>query len=77
MGVKPRSLQRWLIAEKTRFVDLVDAVREELARRLLREASLSIGEIAFELHYSDESAFVRAFRRWTGQTPGAFRGAIL
>ena len=40
---------------------------------LLQDRSLSVGDIAFFLQYSEAAAFHRAFRRWTGQAPGDFR----
>lgn len=75
LGTSVRSLQRRLKEEGTSFDELLQSVREELARNLLRDVRRSISEVAFALHYQEPSAFVRAFRRWTGQTPGAFRGA--
>ena len=68
-----RALQRRLQAERTSFQALLDSVREDIARTRLREPGTTIGDLAFELQYSDESTFVRAFKRWTGMTPGAFR----
>jgi len=40
---------------------------------LLQDRSLSIGDVAFFLQYSELAAFNRSFRRWSGQTPRAFR----
>ena len=68
-----RALQRRLQAERTSFQALLESVREDIARTRLREPGTTIGDLAFELQYSDESTFVRAFKRWTGMTPGAFR----
>jgi AraC-like DNA-binding protein len=52
---------------------LLTEVRHELAVRLLIERRLAIGEIAFLLGFSEVSAFHRAFRRWTGHAPHAYR----
>ena len=74
LGMSGRTLQRRLAAEDTSFQALVDEARRRLALRLLRgggDASLS--EVTYMTGFSDQSAFTRAFRRWTGQTPGAFR----
>ena len=47
--------------------------REQLARQYLGDPGLALAEIGLLLGYSEQSAFTRAFRRWTGQTPQAFR----
>ena len=56
------------------FRALHDAVRAELASVYMGDAALSLAEIAFLLGYSDQSAFSRAYRRWTGRAPTAARG---
>jgi AraC-like DNA-binding protein len=68
-----RTFQRRLGDEGTNFQNLVDAVREELARRHMAEQKLSLGEIAYLLGYAEHSAFLRAFKRWTGVTPQRYR----
>lgn len=68
LGLTARSLQRRLKDEATSFQDVREQVRRELAQRYL-EANLSISEISFLLGFSEPSAFFRAFKRWTGQTP--------
>ena len=73
LGMTTRTLQRRLAAEESRFADLVDAVRRESALRALDEGTHSLAEVAFLVGFSDQSAFQRAFRRWTGSPPGAFR----
>ena len=55
--------------EGTTFARLVDDVRRRRAVSMVRDRSLSLGEIAFLLGFSEASAFHRAFRRWTGGTP--------
>ncbi len=71
MGV--RSLQGHLKAEGVGYQQLLDEVRRELAVRHLREPHLSTTDIAYLLGFAEPSVFVRSFKRWTGQTPGAFR----
>lgn len=73
LGLSVRSLQRRLQLEGTSFAALVDEVRAGLARDYLRDRRLGIGEVAHRLGFSEPSAFSRAFRRWTGQSPRAFR----
>jgi AraC-like DNA-binding protein len=69
------TLRRRLDQEGTTFSDIVDEIRKELAERYLREPSMAISEVAFLLGFSSESAFHRAFRRWTGVAPSQFRSS--
>lgn len=73
LGFHPRALERKLTAEKARFEDLKDSVREAVSRELLSHTQLPSSDIAATVGYATPSAFVRAFRRWTGQSPGAWR----
>ncbi len=73
LGTSRRTLSRRLAEDGTSFREILDEVRSELSRTLLQDSSLSIGDIAFFLHYSEPAVFHRSFRRWTGQTPMAFR----
>lgn len=75
LGLSVRTLGRRLRAEGAWFRGILDAVRGERATALLRDPSIGIGEIAFLLGYSEPTAFHRSFKRWTGQTPLAFRRA--
>jgi AraC-like DNA-binding protein len=68
-----RTLQLKLKETGHTYQQLLDAVRSDLAQRHLREPHLSITDVAFLLGYSEPSVFVRSFKKWTGQTPGAFR----
>lgn len=68
-----RSLHRMLTTDGTNFKKLLDDVRFEVARQLLTGTDMSAAELAVALGYSDASAFNRAFRRWTGSPPGAWR----
>ena len=73
LAVSRRTLTRRLAEERASFRHILDEVRRDFARALLQDRSLSIGDIAFFLQYSEPAAFHRSFRRWTGQTPQAFR----
>jgi AraC-like DNA-binding protein len=73
LRVSSRTLKRKLRAEGQAFSDLLDALALEQARELLKQQALSIEQVAERLGYSDVSNFGRAFRRWTGLTPAAFR----
>jgi AraC-like DNA-binding protein len=72
LAVSARSLQRSLRAEGTSYQVLLDNVRRELAVRHLAVRGTSAAEVAFLTGFSEPSAFSRAFRRWTGLTPGAY-----
>lgn len=72
LGTSVRTLQRRLEQRGAVFKDLVSETRLELAQRYLA-GDTSLTEIAFLLGYSVLSAFDRAFRRWTGETPRAAR----
>ena len=75
VGTSERTLQRRLGEDGRSFRDVVDEVREKLARTYLNELGLSLGEVAYRLGYAEVSAFLRAFKRWTGLTPSQFRAA--
>jgi len=75
LATSPRTLQRRLRDEGTTFDGVSREVRAGLAREYLGDRGLSIGEVAYLLGFSEPSAFTRAFRRWTGQSPRAFREA--
>lgn len=68
-----RSLQRRLRDEDTSFKDLLSETQKELAMQYMRDTSRSIGEITYLLGFSEPSNFTRAFKRWTGKSPGEFR----
>jgi AraC-like DNA-binding protein len=68
-----RTLNRRLGAFGTSYRKLVDEGRFAIARELLEGTALDVGGIAGALGYADASAFTRAFRRWSGTTPAAWR----
>jgi len=73
VAMSTRTVQRRLEALGTSYQSLVDDVRAEQARSLLRDPARSIVDVAFELGYADLRSFYRAFRRWTGATPADWR----
>jgi AraC-like DNA-binding protein len=73
MHLSARTLKRRLAAQGVTFSTLLDSHRREKALLLLRSHRLSIDEISDRLGYSTVPNFIRAFRRWTGKTPGAYR----
>lgn len=68
-----RSLQRRLKNERTSYKQLLDETRRELAAHYMAESHVSINEITYLLGFSEPSNFSRAFRRWTGKSPSAYR----
>ncbi|SDR64279.1 Helix-turn-helix domain-containing protein [Rhizobiales bacterium GAS113] len=75
--LEPRTLARRLEGEAIKFRALVDDARYEVARHLLADTSLAMTQVAEMLDYSEASAFTRAFRRWSGKTPIAWRAERL
>lgn len=73
LHMSPRTLKRHLATQGATFSDLLDEVRREKAFLLLRNRLLNVGQVADRLGYTDVANFTRAFRRWTGMTPSAYR----
>jgi len=77
MRMSERTLQRRLGEHDTSYREVLAEVRQQLAGRYLKEGQRSLNEISTMLGYSDQSAFCRAFRRWTGVAPGVYRGQLV
>ncbi len=73
LNLSPRTLDRHLTMEQTRFRDLYHAVRHERARALLETGQLTITQVAYELGYSDLANFTRAFRKQQGLSPLSYQ----
>ena len=73
LAVSTRSLQRRLREEDTSFAQVVDTLRQDKAKLLLKDPNLPIYEVGYLLGYSDPSTFHRAFRRWLDTSPSQFR----
>jgi AraC-like DNA-binding protein len=73
LGTSARTLQRRLGTEGTTFAAAVDEVRRERARAYLGAPDVSMAEVSWLLGFGEQSAFGRAFRRWTGETPTRWR----
>jgi AraC-like DNA-binding protein len=68
-----RTLQRKLAEADLTFQKLVDDTRRDLAMRHLEDPTHSITDVTFLLGFSQQSAFTRAFKRWTGMSPSEYR----
>lgn len=72
-GLSERTLARRLQQCGTTYADLIDDVRRELALQKVSGTTLPLKDIAHDLGFAELSPFYRAFQRWTGMTPAAWR----
>ena len=73
LGMSTRTLQRRLGDVGLTYVSVVAQARADMARQMLGDPALKIGDVARAVGYSDAGHFTRAFLRWTGVTPREFR----
>jgi len=73
LGLSRQTLYRRLKAEGTSFEGLLDELRRRMAMEYLGGGRASVNETAYLVGFSEPSAFSRAFRRWTGVSPGAWK----
>ena len=73
LSMHSRTLNRRLAAAGTSFRALVDESRFAIACQMLTDTDSDVSQVANILNYADSSAFTRAFRRWSGTTPAAWR----
>jgi AraC-like DNA-binding protein len=76
LDVHPQTLRRRLAAEGTTFKDIKNQVRRDTALHFLGKQGLSIEEISHRAGFSESSAFIRAFKAWTGVTPYTYRKGL-
>jgi len=69
------TLQRQLGAEGTSYRNLLESTRRDLAEQYLQDGQYTQAQIAFMVGFSDQSNFARAFKRWTGLSPGEYQKA--
>ncbi|WP_420326186.1 AraC family transcriptional regulator ligand-binding domain-containing protein [Mameliella sp.] len=74
LGMSRQTLYRRLKDEGVTFAQVHDDLRRRMAMDYLGARKVSVGETAYLLGFSEASAFVRAFRRWTGTSPTAWLG---
>jgi AraC-like DNA-binding protein len=73
MSITPATMRRRLHEEGESYQSIKDQLRRDLAISYLSHSKRSVMDIALELGFSERSAFHRAFRKWTGASPGEFR----
>ncbi|MFC9892590.1 AraC family transcriptional regulator [Nocardia sp. NPDC127579] len=73
LRMSTRTLRRHLDAAGTSYRALLDEVRRALAEEMLTATPLSVSDVAIRLGYAESSTFIYAFKRWTGNTPAAYR----
>lgn len=73
LGMSNRTLTRRLSENKLTFRDLIQKTQMDVASHLLKSTDQTVAEIGFETGFSEQSAFNRAFKRWTGKSPNEFR----
>jgi AraC-like DNA-binding protein len=75
-NITPRTLRRRLDQCGTSFRVLLEKIRQQLAKQYLLDPTLQLSDIAQLLGYSEQSTFQRAFLRWTGLTPNAYKRSV-
>ena len=73
LGLSERTLARRMRAEGLSYSALLDGVRRDAALQAVAQTTRALSDIALALGYAEPSVFTRAFRRWTGATPGHWR----
>ena len=76
LGMSGRSLQRHLNELGFSYQSLADEVRAATARLYLEQPDIAVAEVAYLLGFADQSTFNRAYKRWTGNTPGHTRALL-
>lgn len=76
LGLSLRTLQRKLGQQGSNFQTIYDQTRREVCVQLIQRGQLSFGEISFQLGFSNQSAFQKAFKRWMGVSPSTYRQQV-
>jgi len=73
LGIHRRTLDRHLHEHGVQFGELLESVKGDVARQLLRDTDLQVQQVAEALHFSSAANFATAFRRWAGMPPSEYR----
>lgn len=73
LHTSPQTLRRRLKQENTSFQEIKDLLRRDMAMYYLRREEWAINDVATKVGFTEPSTFHRAFKKWTGVTPGAYR----
>ena len=76
LNMTTHTIRRRLKEEGNSFQEIKDSIRREHALVLLENNNLSLLMIAEKLGFSETAAFARAFKKWTGITPGSYRASL-
>lgn len=76
LGLSVRSFHRRLADHGSSFQTLAEETRRDIALSMLRDENCALSEIAFLTGFSEQSAFNRAFKRWTNETPASYRKSL-
>ena len=76
LGMSTRTLSRRLSEKGTNYRQLVQNTQQMISTDLLKNSTETVSEIAFQAGFSEQSAFNRAFKCWTGQSPLEYRNSV-
>lgn len=76
LDLHPQTLRRRLAAEGSTFKQIKSDIRRDTALHFLSKRNLSVEEVAHRSGFSEASAFIRAFKGWTGLTPYSYRKGL-
>jgi len=76
LSMSPRTLHRRLSEHQRTFQSVLDEVRCALAMEFLQQSDMPMDDLAAQVGFSEAANFRKAFRKWTGQSPGDYRRAL-